>query len=150
MRRFLLLSLLGFFAWCTVPTVLRARTSSRQKQTMADMRSIAVAWEARATEINSYSVGARNHRITTDDLARALEPKYIRRLPRKDAWGTDFQFSTTDYDADGSAGTYIIRSLGSDRRADAVSNVAGGPTSNPADDLVYSNGSFIRYPVSAG
>ena len=149
MRRFVLLSLLGFLAWCAVPSALRARTGSRQKQTMADMRSIATAWEARATDTHSYSVSAR-HRITTADLARALEPKYIRRLPRKDGWGTDFQFSTADYDADGSAATYIIRSLGSDARADAVSNIASGPTSSPADDLVYSNGSFIRYPEGAG
>jgi len=155
MRHFLLFSLVAFFALCAVPRTVQVRTRSRQKQTTADMRAIAVAWEARATEIRSYSVGAHHRqqpaeRITTADLARALEPKYIRKLPRTDGWGTEFQFSTSDYEADGSAGTYIIRSLGSDARADTVSNIASGPTLNPADDLIYSNGSFVRYPESAG
>ena len=149
------LTLLGFFALCTVPAALHARTGSRQRRTMEDMRSIATAWEARAADINSYSVGSRHgrqtaERVTTADLAQALEPKYIRKLPRMDGWGTEFQFSTSDYDPDGRAETYVIRSLGSDARLDRSANRASGATSNPADDLIYSNGSFIRYPESSG
>jgi hypothetical protein len=114
---------------------------------MADIRSIATAWEARATDINSYSVAVRHStRITTADLALALEPKYIRHLPRTDGWGTEFKFAASDYDSDGRAGTYVIRSRGSDGQPDRLANAASGPTRNSADDIIYSNGSFIRYP----
>ena len=148
------LALLGSFAWCTVPAAFHARTRSRQSRTMADMRSIATAWEARATDINSYSVGSRHgrqtaERVTTADLAQALEPKYIRKFPRTDGWGSEFQFTTSDYDPEGRAETYVIRSLGSDAQMDRDAN-ASGATTNPADDLVYSNGSFVRYPERAG
>jgi hypothetical protein len=122
----------------------------RQMRTMADMESIGRAWEARATDFNSYSVTSRRGRVTTAELARALEPRYIAKLPRADGWGTEFQLTTTDYDSDGRAGTYIIRSLGSDRTVDRISTIASGPTRNPADDLIFSNGVFVRYPERAG
>jgi len=112
---------------------------------MADMRSVATAWEARATTINSYSVGVRqNRRVASAELARALEPTYIRKLPRTDAWGTEFRLTTADQGQ-----TYTIRSLGSDGESDRIANL-GGPTTNFSDDLIFSNGSFTRYPEESG
>ena len=156
------LTLLVLPAWFIVPNLLLAMNRSHQKQTMADMRSIATAWEARATDINSYSVGARRNsragagvkmpaeqRVTTAELARALEPTYIRKLPRADGWGIGLQFTTGDYESTGQAQTYMIRSLGSDGRSDRIANLSG-PTKNLEDDIVYSNGSFIRFPEGAG
>jgi hypothetical protein len=137
------LAFVVFLALVIVPKTLKARNHSRQKRTMADMRSIATAWEARAGAINSYSVGAGpKQRVTAAELARALEPTYIRKLPRMDGWGTEFQLV-------GQAETYIIRSLGSDRRSDRIANLSG-PTTNFSDDLIYSNGSFVRYPEDSG
>ena len=151
-----------FLAWVAVPNYLRARNRSRQKQTMADMRSIATAWEARATDINSYSVGAElnsrggarvrmptERRVAAADLAGSLEPAYIRKLPRTDGWGTEFQFTTGGYEIASQAQTYTIRSLGSDGRADRIANLSGS-TTDFSDDVIYSNGSFIRYPENAG
>lgn len=121
-----------------LPRLLEARNRSRQKQTMADMRSIATAWEARAADTHSYSAGP----LTAAELARALEPKYIRRLPRLDAWGTEFQLT-------GTADSYAIRSLGSDSRFNRLANLSG-PTTKFDDDIVLSDGAFVRYPESAG
>jgi type II secretory pathway pseudopilin PulG len=165
MRRFLSIGagLLGivFLAWVAVPNLLQARSRSRQKQTMADMRTIATAWEARATDVNSYSVGAEyntrvpatmipaERRVTTAELARALEPTYIRKLPSVDGWGTEFRLATAGYEKSGKAQAYVIRSLGSDGRPDRVANLSG-PTTNFSDDIIYANGSFVRYPESAG
>src|SRR4051812_43618027 len=149
------LTLPVLLAWITVPNYLQARNRSNQKRTMADIRTIATAWEARATKTNSYSVGAaRSPRVsarpvTTAELARALEPTYIRKLPRADGWDTEFQFVTSDEEIAGQAQTYTIRSLGSDRRHDGAANLTGSTTSFE-DDIVYSNGSFVRYPESAG
>jgi type II secretory pathway pseudopilin PulG len=156
------LTLLVIPAWFIVPNYLQARNRSRQKRTMADIRSIATAWEARATDINSYSVGARRNsrvgggakmpaeqRVTTAELARALEPKYIRELPGADGWGEEFQFTTGDDEVGGQGQTYVIRSLGSDGRPDRIANLSGASTSFE-DDIVYSQGGFVRYPESAG
>jgi hypothetical protein len=88
-------------------------------------------------------------RVTTAELARALEPKYIRKLPRADGWGSEFQFTTGDYEIGGQAQTYMVRSLGSDGRSDRIANLSGA-TTRFEDDIVYSNGSFVRFPESAG
>lgn len=149
------LTLLMFPALMIIPDVVRSAKRSHQKRTMADIRSIATAWEARATDTNSYSVSpGRNsrmpeQRVTTAELARALEPKYIRHLPRADGWDTEFQFITADEEIAGQAQTYKIVSLGSDRRPDRIANLTGS-TTNFEDDIVYSNGSFVRFPESAG
>ena len=145
----------AFLALFLLPQFMQARNRSRQQQTMADMRSIATAWEARASDINSYSVGPGRqppgpHHVSAADLALALEPTYIRQLPRRDGWGTEFQFTTADDDEAGHAATYVIRSFGSDGEPDRILNVASGATTNFADDLIYSNGSFVRYPESSG
>lgn len=146
-------------SWVVVPNLIVARNRSSQKRTMADMRSIAAAWEARATDVNSYSVrhsrlGRNPHplgeeTVTPAELAEALEPKYIRHLPRVDGWGSEFRFAVSDYDDAGEAATYTIRSLGRDRRRDASPRPAG-PTGSFEADIVYSNGSFTQYPEEAG
>ena len=148
------LTLVALPAWYVGSNLLEAMNRSHQKRTMADMRTIATAWEARATDTNSYSVGASGksgseHRVTTADLARALEPTYIRQLPRADGWGTEFQFITGDEEIAGQAQTYKVRSLASDRRSDRIANLTGS-TTNLEDDIVYSNGSFVRFPENVG
>lgn len=144
--------------WYVGSNLLQAMNRSHQKRTMADMRTIATAWEARATDTNSYSVGGRRtsrgrmpaeQRVTTADLARALEPTYIRHLPRADGWGTEFQFITGNEEIAGQAQTYKVRSLASDRRSDRIANLTGS-TTNLEDDIVYSNGSFVRFPENVG
>ena len=137
------LVIIALLAVNAVPNLIKARNRSRQKRTMADMRSIATAWETRATDVKSYAVGAAHSRVTAAELAHALEPTYIRKLPTADAWGTEFQLATAAPEG------YVIRSLGSDGRPDRVANLSG-PTTKFSDDIVFSNGSFIRYPESSG
>jgi hypothetical protein len=47
---------IAFFGFVAVPNLWRAKQRSAQKRTMADMRTIATAWEARATDTNTYAV----------------------------------------------------------------------------------------------
>jgi len=161
-RLTLTIVLVGAPAALTVPNVVNAVNRSRQKQTMADMRTIATAWEAFATDRDEYSADVfrgpagsmddvdrlefdRYHRVSYADLQRTLRPKYIGSLPKTDAWGSDFEFRTADYNSKGRAMSYAIRSLGSDRRAEP------GPYKNSRivtyeQDLVLSLGNFITYP----
>jgi type II secretory pathway pseudopilin PulG len=150
---------IAFLASLMVPNFLTARNRSRQKRTMADMRTIAAALEARATDVNSYTIvpDAHNenpgksveafatlHHESFSDLERALVPTYIKKLPRKDGWGVDFDIRTGNY-TDKGAALYAVRSYGSDRRPDGDSYTSRTITAF-REDVVYSNGSFFQYP----
>jgi len=119
-----------------VPNLHTARQRSHQKRSMADIRTIATAWEARAADRNTYLVGHPGV-VSYGDLRRALEPKYVKHLPRNDGWGNAFQFVGTDQE-------YSIRALGSDHRVDA--KFVPGATTDFARDILYGNGTFISYP----
>ena len=51
----IVVAIIGILAAIAIPNLLTAMQRSRQKRTMADMRTIATAWEARATDVNQYS-----------------------------------------------------------------------------------------------
>jgi len=150
---------IALLSWLVVPNFLNARNRSRQKRTMADMRTIATALEARASDMNSFTIvgDAHNanpgksvkefstlHHESFADLERALVPKYIKKLPRQDGWGVDFDIRTGHYTEKG-ATLYALRSYGSDRRADGDS-YAGRTIKAFREDIVYSDGSFFQYP----
>lgn len=133
--------------------LMEARNRSAQKQTMADMRSIATAWEARATDANSYLTGRETKRETCkvgcstsgrplpyNGLEKALSPTYIKKLPANDGWGHPF-----DFRADAQA--YRIRSKGSDGKADNRTDTYANRTIESfEEDLVFADGTFIQYP----
>jgi hypothetical protein len=113
---------------------------------MADMRSIATAWEARATDTNGYTAAGAT--ITWPDptldvtvLTTMLVPTYIKKFPDYDGWGTRFQVG---YDAR----NYAIESLGADRTDHADGTSASAPvTTNDFDcDILFSLGNFLIYP----
>lgn len=143
---------LSVLAWFIGQNVRVAMNRSDQKRTMADMRTIATAWEARATDINSYSVGRApsdgEQRVTPAQLAAALEPKYVKQFPRRDGWGNEYELTLSEF-MEGRAQVYAIRSLGSDGRLDR-NRPFGGAITNFADDLIYSNGTFIQFPEASG
>jgi type II secretion system protein G len=123
---------------------------ARQKRTMADMRSIATAWEGRATDVKSYNAAAAGFTmpaapISFGEMNTLLVPTYIKVLPRIDGWGHPFDFAADQ--AVGSvtvADLYSLRSPGRDG-VYATSYVLGGTTDFDCD-IVYSGGSFVVYP----
>lgn len=141
-----------------VANVHTALNRSRQKRTMADIRTLASALEARAVDAKTYSVGSvrlsdASTSLAFDDLQplrfeeleRALVPKYALTLPHNDGWGARLDVRVGAYDASGRAQSYAIRSLGSDRRPDRNA-YATGVIGNFEDDIVFSDGSFTRFP----
>jgi hypothetical protein len=119
--------------------------------TMATMRTIATAWEGRATDANSYNAGGQQlgepaYEVTAPQLGTMLSPTYIKDFPgvSKDAWGNPLTFQIDVPVGGGHAKTYLIRSNGKDGVKET--SPAGGQTSNFDCDIIYSNGAFLQYP----
>jgi len=141
---------LGYIA---VPNLLQGMQRSHEKRTLADMRTIATGWEARATDFKTYAIGAKGRDpadekridwktltpISSAELQHALQPTYVRVMPLTDGWGRPFEFAAGDQ-------TYAIRTLGRDGRGENNGVYALSRTSSFDADVVYSNGSFIRGP----
>lgn len=125
-----------------IPGVLGQPTSGKDKATMADMRSIGTAVESYAVDENAYPEAT-----SMEDLAKILEPTYIKTLPRLDRWGYTFHYRAFDPNDDGPQ-KYTIVSSGSDGILEH-SDLQGYPEGTIKDlneDLVFSMGSFTRYP----
>ncbi len=100
---------------------------SRQARTMADMRSIAFAFE---------EIRQRDGRYPDARDIRTVLAATDARLPAADAWGNDYLVVSL-------ASGFGLRSLGRDGRYDGGRD---GPTTSYDDDIVLRNGEFVRYP----
>jgi hypothetical protein len=145
----------------------KANQGSRYKRTQADMRTIASAWEERASRVNQYNAAGAAVTIPPvpnaapivaypngvtfpysfgpEALAPVLEPTYIKNFPRTDGWGNAWQFATDQPFLRGNAAAaqiYLIRSAGANGRFDPI---VPGHVTNYDCDIVYSNGSFVSW-----
>lgn len=145
----IVVAIIGILAAIAIPNLLTAMQRSKQKRTMADMRSIATAWEARATDVNKYNaagtVSVPNVDFT-NSLSGALSPTYIKQLPRLDGWSNKYYFSVDAVGATSNAQSYAIWSGGKDNNLTTGTTVTGGATTKFDCDIVYSNGTFVQYP----
>lgn len=109
--------------------------------TMADMRMLATALEARATDENEYPT------VSLEELEPLLSPVYIRTMPKTDAWGTPFLYI-------GTGERYRIVSAGADKRfewnARQMETVEQPRVMDNLDaDIIFSDGQFIQLPKQA-
>ena len=145
----IVVAIIGILAAIAIPNLLTAMQRSRQKRTMADMRTIATAWEARATDVNQYSAAGVSFPAPgtsiTASLKGDLEPTYVKSTPVYDGWSVAFNVGTS---TDGNS--YSIASAG----ANKTFEMAGTTTVADADmttgnfdcDIIYSDGTFVVYP----
>lgn len=109
------------------------------RSTMADMRTIATAAEAYATDTNEYP------KVDFDQLGGVLSPTYIRELPKADGWGTPYLWVSDGRD-------YRVVSAGADKRFEfgARQLQPAGPepilSENLDADIIFQNGDFIQAP----
>jgi type II secretion system protein G len=147
----IVVAIIGILAAIAIPNLLTAMQRSKQKRTMADMRSLATAWEARATDMNKYNAAAAAAitQVQASDLTANLTPTYIKVLPAKDGWGVGYSFSADQsWGGATAAQTYWIRSYGKDGLPDTwtTSISTAQPTTQFDCDIVYSSGSFVQFP----
>ncbi len=144
----IVVAIIGILAAIAIPNLLTAMQRSKQKRTMADMRTIATAWEARATDVNRYNAAGLSiptAAVTIDNLTTFLSPTYVKTFPQRDGWGTNWGLNADRTFTDGTpAQIYLIRSYGKDGIVQGTP--AGGATTNFDCDILYSNGTFLQYP----
>ena len=147
-----IIAILGIIAAIAIPNYLTAMQRSKQKRTMADVRSLGAAVESYASDTNEYPKGS-----SPSDLSPLLAPKYIRTVPSVDGWGHPLQYiclkDATTPDSEKCAG-YAIGSAGKDLRFEhdsLLETLAGAerPTTSFDCDIVFSNGKFVEYPEGA-
>jgi general secretion pathway protein G len=133
----LIIPVAGILAAIAIPNLLTAMQRSKQKRTMADMRSLAAAAEAYGVDTNKYPDGD-----SVESLRPLLVPKYARSLPSNDGWGHPIRYVKTTEPMG-----YIIVSAGSDGRFDAEpTEYRQGATTKFDCDIVLANGAFVLYP----
>jgi type II secretion system protein G len=147
----IVVAIIGIIAAIAMANYLNALQRTKQKRTMADIRSVAIAWESRAVDTKAYNAAAATFNmppstITYGELTTLLAPTYMRNIPRTDGWGLALDFAL-DQPIGGpqQASTYAIRSPGRDGQFSGNAYNAG-PTTEFDCDIVYSGGSFIVWP----
>jgi general secretion pathway protein G len=143
----IVVAIIGILAAIAIPNLLTAMQRSRQKRTMADMRTIASAWEARATDVNQYSAAGVSWPATNSEasaLSGILSPTYIKNVPVYDGWSNPIQVGRNTQGS-----SYSIKSWGADKAeqtASTTSSASAITTQNFDCDIIYSDGSFVMYP----
>ena len=132
----IVVAIIGIIAAIAIPNLLNAIDRSKQKRTMADMRSIGTSCEEYSTDNNFYPVQTTQADVST--ISATLTPTYIKVVPTVDGWNWSIQYGSA---AGGSA--YTVRSLGKD----GAKNGAGGQTSSFDCDIVFQVGQFTSYPA---
>lgn len=143
----IVVAIVGILAAIAIPNLLLAVQRAKQKRTMTDIRLIAVAWEARATDVNGYNAAGWTAltSMSISGLNTVLSPTYIRSFPRNDGWGQPFHvFADEGWNASTTAHRYQVVSFG--RNGEAEYATPAGPTTAFDCDIVYENGQFLVWP----
>ncbi|MBV9493916.1 MAG: prepilin-type N-terminal cleavage/methylation domain-containing protein [Acidobacteria bacterium] len=145
----IVVAIIGILAAIAIPNLISALNRSRQKRTLADIRSIATAWEARATDIGKYNAagiaGGISTPIPMTTLSTALTPTYIKAIPTKDGWGKAYlAYTESAFNSSTVSNRYAVVSNGRDGSQNTSQPL--GPFTNFDCDIIYSNGTFLTYP----
>lgn len=146
----IVVAIIGILATIAIGNYYNAAQRTKQKRTMADMRGIAVAWEARAIDTKAYNAAAVGFSmpaapLTYNDLSTLLAPTYMRNIPRLDGWYHPLDFATDQPIGGPAAAEYAIRSPGRDGAFQTGPYTPGG-TTNFDCDIIFSSGAFVTYP----
>ncbi|HVR44447.1 MAG TPA: type II secretion system protein GspG, partial [Thermoanaerobaculia bacterium] len=132
----------AILAAIAIPNFLTAMQRAKQKRTMADLRSIAVAAEAYAVDHDAYP-DVRS----LDELEAALSPTYIRQLPKVDGWDNPIEYDCWSTVEGAPCDSYVLLSGGRDAELEGKPlDAYAGPTTHFDCDIVFSNGHFVQYP----
>ncbi|HYI13562.1 MAG TPA: prepilin-type N-terminal cleavage/methylation domain-containing protein [Thermoanaerobaculia bacterium] len=136
-------AIIGIIAAIATVAFITGVDRARQKRTLNDMRQIATAWEARATDTQTYVIAGYSFpetEVPFERLHSALVPTYTAHMPKLDGWKRPFAFANGNGSKE-----YAIRSAGSDGVFETA-EVTPGVTYESDCDIIYANGAFVTYP----
>lgn len=140
-------AIVGILAGIAIVNYLIALERAKQRRTMADMRTIAQAWEAKGAETKGYNAAGFTFpsvNVTGTELDQLLTPTYAKSLPKIDGWNRPLGFGLDQPIGGIGATTYSIRSAGNDGAFETT--YTPGPITHFECDIVYANGAFVCYP----
>jgi len=140
----IVVAIIGIIAAIAIPNLLNAINRSRQKRTMADMRTIGTAAEAYAVDWSFYPNTGNNSELIITTWNTLIAPIYVKKTPNQDGWRQSFQVQSDSR-------FYSIGSSTRDKNWEFGGNLDNSaygraPTSDMDCDIVYSNGTFMSYP----
>jgi len=145
----MVLAIIGILAAIAIPNLLTSISKAKQKRTLLDMKTIGLAWETRATDMNRYNAAGGIEGVSIplsiSALAAGLEPTYSKKIPSVDGWGKPFTcLIDQDWGATLPASRYVIISGGADQQISP--GIGEGPFTSFDCDIIYTNGVFLTYP----
>lgn len=124
----IVVAIIGIIAAIGIPMLMDAVDRSKQRRSMGDMRSIAVA-------NGTYNVDQQDY---APNLAALVGGEYLQVAIINDGWGNAFQYNTT-------GDAYDLTSLGSDGAAGPAAPVPW--VNDPFEpDIVLADGTFTQAP----
>lgn len=140
-------AIIGILVAMGVVNYFNVISRAKQRRTMADLRGFSTAVEAYAADLARYPPAAAYSlppglglpTATLASMRNYIAPTYIRTVPLLDGWNSWFTYGTTAARND-----YVFRSNGQGGVPD--DELAGGPTTNFAADIVLVNGQFVQWP----
>jgi general secretion pathway protein G len=148
------IAIISIIAAILIPALLDAIQRAKQKRTVADVRSIGLAWFSWVTDHAGAPAAGRAGStfdfaeyttVTYDQLVDYLTPVYLTKLPSLDGWGNPMEFArSTSLDV---LLPIAIRSPGRDGVFEA-----GGYSNDPFmgtdynRDIVWVGGFFFQWP----
>jgi type II secretion system protein G len=142
--------IIGILAAMAIGNYMNAIQRAKQKRTMADIRTVAAAWESRAVDTRQYNAaGAFSMPAVTlmyADVNTLLIPTYVRTVSSVDGWGFPIDYRI-DQPLGGTkaAAMYAMRSPGRDGKF-LTTAYTEGPTTEFDCDIVYAGGQFVVWP----
>ncbi|HEX7527647.1 MAG TPA: prepilin-type N-terminal cleavage/methylation domain-containing protein [Thermoanaerobaculia bacterium] len=143
-------AIIGIIAAIAIVNMINAIQRAKQKRSMGDMKTIATAIEAYATDHNFYPAaaaialpsGLSLPTTTIGTISGSINPTYIRAVPLVDGWNSFFL-----YGASASKSDFAVLSTGADGVPET--SPVGGATTNFNADIIIVDGTFVQFPDGA-
>jgi type II secretion system protein G len=146
----IVVAIIGIIVAMAVANLVSAVQRAKQKRSMGDMRTLALAVESFTTDFNRYPAaagfvlpsGLNLPTATLETVATQLTPTYIKVVPMTDGWNSWFTYSTTSSQSD-----YAIRSNGADGAPESAPPF--GATHLFEADIILVDGAFVQFSEGA-
>ncbi len=143
----IVVAIIGIIVAISIVNMINVIQRAKQKRSMADMKSLATAIEAYATDRDFYPAaagftlpsGLSLPTGTVGTVSASLTPTYLRVTPLVDGWSSYFTYGTNAARND-----YALRSGGADGALETTP--VWGITTNFNADIILVDGTFTQYP----